>query len=100
MFWIKKACWEYSQKVALGRKCFARQGPGAAFLAVETGAQIIPIGLDGFDKLFKTMATAIEDYNWRTDWAICNGIIGERTTQTRFDDIGNILMENIAQTIA
>lgn len=27
--------------------------PGAAFLAVETGAVIVPIGLDGFSKLFK-----------------------------------------------
>lgn len=35
--------------------------PGAAFLAVETGALIVPIGLDGFHNLFK---------QWRPDLAI------------------------------
>ena len=72
--------------------------PGAAFLAVETGAQIIPIGLDGFDKLFK---------QWRPKLTITIGEpIGPFATElsgknrrNALDDIGNILMKNIAKQL-
>ena len=72
--------------------------PGAAFLAVKTDAQIIPIGLDGFDKLFK---------QWRPKLTITIGQpIGPFATKlsgkerrNALDDIGKILMKNIAKQL-
>ena len=45
--------WVFSRKAVPGPRYYARRAPRAAFLSVETNAQIVPIGLDGFTNLFK-----------------------------------------------
>ncbi len=72
--------------------------PGAAFLGVETGALIIPIGLVGFDDLFK---------KWRPDLRINIGKpIGPFSTElsgkdrrVELDRIGEQIMRQIAELV-
>ena len=72
--------------------------PGAAFLAAETGAVIIPIGLDGFDDLFKKLRPALTIKIGQPIAPFSTRATG-KAKRIELDGFGTKIMHHIAQLI-
>jgi 1-acyl-sn-glycerol-3-phosphate acyltransferase len=76
--------------------------PGVAFLAAKTGAQILPIGLDGFDTFFanlrrlKRPKATIQIGKSFGPYEID---VKSRVDREKLDDIGHDIMRHIAELI-
>jgi len=71
---------------------------GAAFLGVETGAVIVPIGLDGFVDLFKRLRPRLTINIGKPIGPFTTTLRGKRRRE-ELDKIGELIMRKIAELV-